>query len=114
MNPRRIASVNRVHSEHLEEYKTLHASVWPEVLSRITESHIRNFSIFLRKLPDGDFYLFSYFEYTGHDYEADMAAIASDPMTKQWWAVCGPCQNPLPDRKPGEWWAEMEEIFHHE
>lgn len=96
----------------IEEYKRLHASVWSGVLKMIKECNIRNYSIFMRKLPDGRHYLFSYFEYTGNDYEADMARMSSDKITREWWAVCGPCQEPLPDRKAGEWWAQMEEVFH--
>jgi L-rhamnose mutarotase len=48
----------------------------------------------------------------GDDFAADMAAIAEDKVTQEWWAVCKPCHDPLPDRAPGEWWADMEEVFH--
>ena len=27
---------------------------------------------------------------------------------------CGPCQKPLENRKKGEWWSLMEEVFHHD
>jgi L-rhamnose mutarotase len=33
----------------------------------IAQCNIRKFSIYLRKLPGGQHYLFSYFEYTGKD-----------------------------------------------
>jgi len=95
----------------LEEYLTLHRAVWPAVLDMIARCHIRNYSIFLREL-DGKPYLFSYFEYTGSDLAADGAKMAADPVTQQWWALCKPCQIPLPDRKDGEWWADAEEVFH--
>ena len=41
-----------------------------------------------------------------------MAAMAADPKTQEWWAVCMPMQAPLATRKEGEWWAGMEEVFH--
>ncbi len=63
------------------------------------------------QLDDGRHYLFSYFEYTGNDFAADMAKMAADPATQHWWAVCKPCQQPLADRAPDEWWANMEEVF---
>ena len=63
-------------------------------------------------MPDGRHYLFSYFEYTGADFAADMATMAADPKTQEWWALCDPCQLPLADRAPGEWWAAMDEVFH--
>ncbi len=98
--------------EKLDEYVRLHAAVWPDVLKMIKKCHIRNYSIYLRKLADGRHYLFSYFEYTGADFSADMARMAADPATQKWWALCQPCQQPLEDRAPGEWWAAMYEVFH--
>ena len=69
----RFGQVIGLKDEKLEEYKQLHADAWPEVLDRVAASNIRNFSIFLRKLPDGKHYLFSYFEYVGNDFKADTA-----------------------------------------
>jgi L-rhamnose mutarotase len=104
---RRYGHVIKVKPEKLEEYKRLHAAVWPDVLKMIRECNIRNYSIFYR-----DGYLFSYFEYIGDDYEADMAKMAADPVTQKWWELCKPCQAPLETCAPDEWWAVMEEVFH--
>ena len=109
---KRFGSVIVLHPDKVDEYKRLHAAVWPEVLAMIASCHIRNYSIYMRTLPDGRPYLFSYFEYTGTDYAADMARMAADSTTQQWWALCKPCQQPLPDREPDEWWSDMEEVFH--
>jgi L-rhamnose mutarotase len=93
----------------MAEYKRLHADVWPEVLAQIRRSNIRNYSIYLRE-PEN--LMFAYFEYVGTDYEADMAAMAADPKTQEWWALCMPMQKPLETRTAGEWWASTEEVFH--
>ena len=106
---KRYGMVIKVRPEKFEEYKRLHAKVWPAVLRTIGECNIRNYSIYFK-----DGYLFSYFEYHGGDFNADMAKMAADPVTQEWWAVCIPCQEPLPTRAPGEWWADMEEVFHTE
>jgi L-rhamnose mutarotase len=98
--------------EKIAEYKQLHAAVWPDVLKMIQQCHIRNYSIYLRQLDDGNHYLFSYFEYTGHDFDADMAKMAADSTTQKWWAVCMSCQKPLENRAADEWWTGMEEVFH--
>ena len=111
---KRYGSVVGLHADKLEEYKRLHADVWPDVLAMIKTCNIQNYSIYLRQLPDGRHYLFSYFEYTGTDFAADMARMAADPTTQKWWDLCKPCQNPLPDRAEGEWWADMEEVFHQD
>jgi L-rhamnose mutarotase len=105
----RYGMVIGVKPEMIAEYKRLHAAVWPAVLAQISRSHIRNYTIYLRE-PEN--LLFSHFEYHGRDFAADMAAMASDPETQRWWAVCMPCQAPLSSRREGEPWASMEEVFH--
>jgi len=101
-----------IREEKIDEYKKLHANVWPDVLDMIKQCNISNYSIYMRKLLDGKNYLFSYLEYVGEDLDADMAKMAADPTTQKWWEVCKPCQEPLPDRDEGQWWADMEEVFH--
>jgi L-rhamnose mutarotase len=109
---KRYGMIIGVRTEKIEEYKKLHAAVWPEVLKMIRDSNIRNYSIFLRKMDDGRHYLFSYFEYIGTDYTADMARMAADPATQRWWKLCMPIQQTLKDIPPDGWWAETEEVFH--
>lgn len=104
---KRYGSVIELLPGRVEEYKKLHAEVWPEVLKIISDCNISNYSIYLK-----DHLLFSYFEYTGNDYAADMSKMAADPVTLRWWALCKPCMKPLPSRKADEWWADMEEVFH--
>ncbi len=105
----RFGMVIGVNEEKKAEYVRLHAAVWPDVLRMITACHIRNYSIYLKE-PEN--LLFSYYEYHGTDHAADMARMAADPTTQDWWAVCMPCQAPLATRAAGEWWAGMPEIFH--
>jgi L-rhamnose mutarotase len=104
---KRYASVIRIKPDAIAEYKRYHAAVWPDILSMIRKCNIRNYSIYLK-----DDFLFGYFEYHGTDYSADMAKMAADPKTREWWAVMMPMQQPLATRKEGEWWADMEEVFH--
>jgi len=106
---KRYGSVIGLKLEAIAEYKRLHAAVWPDVLKQIAGSNIRNYSIYLKE-PEN--VMFAYYEYHGVDHAADMAAMAADPRTQEWWAVCSPLQVPLDTRKPGEWWAGMEEVFH--
>jgi L-rhamnose mutarotase len=89
------------------EYKRYHAAVWPEVLKKIRECNIRNYSIFFK-----DDVLFGYMEYHGTNADEDWAKMAADPKTQEWWAIMMPLQEPLSTRKEGEWWANMEEVFH--
>jgi L-rhamnose mutarotase len=99
--------VIKVKPEKLEEYKSLHANPWEVVNTQLKECNIQNYSIFYR-----DGYLFSYLEYTGDDWERDMAKMAADSITQEWWKLTDPCQEPLESAAEGEWWADMEEIYH--
>ncbi|MDJ1134387.1 L-rhamnose mutarotase [Streptomyces iconiensis] len=103
---RRVAQVIRVRPERLEEYRQLHRAVPEPVLERLRASGIANYSIHL--LGDR---LFSYFEYHGDGLDADLAAVAADPATQEWWKLTDPCQEPVPEAREGEWWAPMERVF---
>jgi L-rhamnose mutarotase len=105
----RFGQLIQLRPEFKAEYVKYHANVWPEVLQTIRDCNIRNYSIFLK-----DDSLFAYFEYVGDDYEADMAKMAADPKTQEWWRIMEPMQKPISTRAPGEWWAEMQEVFHTE
>lgn len=108
----RYGMIVGVKADRLEEYQRLHRAVWPEVLKTIKDCNLNNYSIFLREMPDGHHYLFSYFEYAGSDFKADMARMAAMPKTQEWWSLCWPCLIPLNDGAEGECWTDMECVFH--
>jgi L-rhamnose mutarotase len=103
----RIASVIRLRPDKEREYRVLHSAVWSGVVAQIAERNIRNYSIFLR-----DGLLFSYLEYHGENFAADMAEMAKDPETQRWWALTDPCQQPVETAAENEWWSPLEEVFH--
>ena len=106
MKTQRYASVVGLKPEKEAEYRRLHAQVWPGVLEALRRANVRNYSIFLR-----DGVLFSYMEYTGADYASDMAALAQDETTRDWWRLTAPCQQPVPTAEESQWWAPAEEVF---
>ncbi len=55
---------------------------------------------------------FSYYEYTGEDYDADMAKMAADKTTQEWWDECIPCMKPLEGYGAEGVWTTMKEIYH--
>lgn len=103
----RYGQVIGVKPDQIETYERLHAQVWPEVLAMIQICNIRNYSLFRH-----GYQLFSYFEYVGEHFAADMVKMAADPKTQAWWKFTDPLQEPLADRRAGEWWASMKEVFH--
>ena len=110
----RHGEVVQLDPDKVDEYVRLHRDVWPDIQAMISECNIRNYSIFIRRLPDGHHYLFSYWEYCGNNFSADMTKMAADPATQKWWNVCKPCHIPFADRQDGEWWASMTEVYHQD
>ena len=109
----RYGMVTGVKPGKLEYYKQLHAKPWPGVLRKIEECNIHNYSIFLQKIGNS-YFLFSYFEYTGNDFEADMKKMATDELTQKWWKETDPCQLPLPEAlSKHQVWTQMQEIFYN-
>ena len=107
----RMGRIIKLKPEIIAEYKRIHAAVWPEILQAIRDSNVRNYTIFLKE-PEN--LLFAYWEYHGTDYAADMERIKTAPRMREWWDITDPMQVPLETRKPGEWWAGMEDVFHTE
>jgi len=107
----RYGSVVGIKSEKIDYYKKLHADPWPGVLKTIHECNMQNFSIYIVELEKGKFYLFSYFEYTGKDLEADMEKMAADPITQKWWKETDPCQYVIPASQQDKGWTRMEQVF---
>ncbi|MCK5731322.1 MAG: L-rhamnose mutarotase [Draconibacterium sp.] len=103
----RFGWVIKVKPDKLEEYKELHANPWQEVNAKLKEVNIQNYSIYYR-----DGLLFSYLEYTGDDFDADMKKMAADSITNEWWKLTDPCQEPVDSAEDGVWWADLEEVFH--
>lgn len=105
----RKGAVIKVKPEMLKLYKELHANPWEGVNNKLKECNIQNYSIFHR-----EGYLFSYFEYTGDNWELDMEKLAADSTIRAWWKLTDPCQEPTSFAKDGEWWADLGEVYHLE
>lgn len=108
---RRFGQVLGLDRARVEEYTRAHARIWPEIETAIRAAGIRNYTIFLR-----DGLLFGYYEYHGpdDDYDARMRALAAAPRMRAWWDWMESMQIPAANRAPGEWWAEMREVFHQD
>ena len=81
---KRIATITKLKSGMKEEYKKIHDKIWDDMVEAGHKANMRNFTIFVH-----EDYLFSYFEYIGDNYEADMARKNSLEVTKKWREATG-------------------------
>ena len=106
---KRVGMVVKIKKEMVEEYKKLHADDNPGVRHLLTKYHMRNFSIFLVQLGDGEWYEFGYYEYWGDDLEGDMAKLDAEPENIKWLEKCDPMQEGILPGQQG--WKTMERIY---
>lgn len=107
-NVKRVGMVIKIKPEMLDSYKALHADSAKGVRDLLTKYNLRNFSIFMTQLDDGNYYEFGYYEYWGDDFEADMKKLNAEPRNKAWLELCDPMQIPVADAIS---WKEMERIY---
>jgi L-rhamnose mutarotase len=106
---KRVGMVVGIKPEKIEEYKRLHADSNAGVRDLLTKYHMHNFSIYLQQI-EGKWYEFGYYEYTGDDFDGDMAKLAEEPRNIEWLKKCDPMQLPLPGEKS---WTKMERAYYN-
>ena len=90
--------------EKVEEYVKLHAEPWPELVQLMTECNLHNYSISIRGTE-----LYTYYEYTGEDYDADMRKMGETAVQQRWWQHSRPC---FLYHEDGVYYDELKEIFY--
>jgi L-rhamnose mutarotase len=107
---KRVGMVIKIDSTRITEYLALHADSNPGVRDLLVKYHLRNFSIFLTRLDDGNYYEFGYYEYKGNNFEADMDSLDAEPRNKDWLKICDPMQIPL---KGETSWKKMKQVYYN-
>ena len=92
----------------IEQYKTYHRNVWPEVLDSLREVGITQMDIYLignrlfmaiDTVDDFD---------PVHDFPRHLEI---HPRCREWDVLMRNFQERVPETEPGEWWATMEQVF---
>jgi L-rhamnose mutarotase len=104
---KRVGFLLKVREELLEEYKTHHENVWPDMLKALTRSGWRNYSIFARE----DGLLFGYFE-AQNDFESSLKAMSSEEANARWQEFMAPYFEIPQGARPDQMMVDLEEIFH--
>ncbi len=107
---KRIGQVIEIKPEKIAEYKALHADSNSGVRDLLTIAHMENFSIFIKQFDNDKWYLFAYYEYTGDNFEDDMAKLSIKQRNIDWLKVCDPIQIPFKGEKS---WSVMEKVYYN-
>ncbi|AZI42715.1 L-rhamnose mutarotase [Deinococcus psychrotolerans] len=101
----RVCFLLQVRPERLEEYKSRHAAVWPEMLAALSTTGWHNYSLFLKS----DGLLVGYFETPS--LEAAQSGMANTEVNARWQAEMGPFFVDLTGT-PDQGFLRLEEVFH--
>lgn len=87
------------------EYAKRHAEIWPELKKQISDSGVKNYSIFWDKDTN---ILFGYQEVEGESNSQD--AEAADEITLKWWNYMADLMDTNPDKSPVS--IPLQELWH--
>lgn len=106
-----FATMAQIKSGMLDNCCELYARPSPGVLKAMKTSHLRNGTLYLKKIADPDhFVLFYYLEYTGSDFQMDMTKLAACKTYARWRKECDACLIAAADSSSPAW-TELEPLF---
>jgi len=91
----------------IEEYEREHQRVWPELLAKLKEVGISDYSIFRR----GQELVLCL---RAEDFDKAWDELARDPVNQRWQAFMSRLFEPVPDKGSRERFAMMKEVFYLE
>lgn len=97
----------RLKADAIAAYDEAHENVWPELLARLKEVGISDYSVFRRGQD-----LFLVMQVA--DFDDAWDKLADDPVNLRWQAEMARYFEPVPDLQPGERFAMMKEVFYLE
>lgn len=103
---RRVCFCLQVKNSRLEEYKSRHAAVWPEMQEALHAAGWHNYSLFLR--DDG--LLIGYVETP--DFERALALMAGTEVNRRWQTEMAPFFEALPGCHADQLMRPIPEVFH--
>jgi len=103
----RYAFKLRIKPDAADEYDREHQRVWPELLAKLKEVGISDYSIFRR----GQELVLCL---RAENFEKAWGELDRDPVNQRWQEFMGRLFEAVPDKQPGERFAMMEEVFYLE
>jgi len=101
----RYAFQLRIKPDAIEEYDREHEHVWPELLAKLKDVGISDYSIFRR----GQELVLCL---TVDDFEKAWNELDRDPVNQRWQQFMSRLFEPVPGKQPDERFAMMQEVFY--
>lgn len=101
----RYCLVGRVRSDRLDEYRSRHAEVWPELLRVLRDAGWRNYTLFLGE----DGLLVGYVE--SDDLDAAQRTVEATEVNRRWQQEMSEFFVGLDGGAPDQNWRRLDEVF---
>ncbi|MFC8449146.1 L-rhamnose mutarotase [Kitasatospora sp. NPDC057223] len=102
----RVCFLLKVRQDRLDEYRSRHRDVWPDLLAELSSAGWGNYSLFLRE----DGLLVGYLE--TEDFERARAAMAGTDVNTRWQAQMAEFFESTDGATPDAAMAPLPEVFH--
>ncbi len=102
----RAAFVLKVRPELIDDYRSKHGEVWPEMLDALRRAGWHNYSLFLR--DDGT--LFGYVEIEG-TFQMALDGMAAEPVNARWQELMAPYFDGA-GKAADTMMEQLDEVFH--
>ena len=103
--PRRYAFLLRLRPGTEEAYDEAHRAVWPEMLALLKRAGVSEYSIFRRGL-------LLVLVLRCADFDVAWSKIENDPVNLRWQAAMAPLFADMDERRIGERFPMMDEVFY--
>lgn len=103
---KRIAFKMKLKPGMVEEYKSKHETIWPELKALLKEAGIAEYSIFFDKETQS---LFAFQKVNGHENSQD---LGKEEIVRKWWSYMAELMEVNHDNSPVT--MELKEVFYLE
>jgi L-rhamnose mutarotase len=87
-----------------EEYARRHNAIWPELKALLSETGVRDYTIFLDEETN------TLFAVQSQEGESSSQDLGSNPIVQKWWKYMADIMETNPDSSPVS--IPLEELFH--
>ena len=102
--PEKIAFRMQLYPGFADEYQRRHDEIWPELSALLTESGVRDYSIYLDEESNALFAVL----WRADDHTMD--DLPKNELVRKWWDTMADVMETEPDNTPKIW--ELKNVFH--
>jgi L-rhamnose mutarotase len=89
-----------------EEYARRHNAIWPDLKALLSETGVRDYTIFLDEETN------TLFAFQKQEGESSSQDLGTNPLVQKWWKYMADIMETNPDNSPVS--IPLEELFHME